>query len=156
VLGRFVDASWAYRFGPPGHDTIVTSLEGIGEDGIPILLAQDYRFPVARPATRESAAQLGLTARVRASGSESALVIVTSARLLYGVRLSVPGFEPLDDAFCVEPGHARTVLLRRRSAPPGQSGEDRSGGAGPAPAGGSLSALNLSGATPIEPVPATD
>jgi beta-mannosidase len=30
LLGRFVDASYAYRFGPPGHDAIVVALEQDG------------------------------------------------------------------------------------------------------------------------------
>ncbi|MGB9183115.1 MAG: hypothetical protein WCB67_03545, partial [Solirubrobacteraceae bacterium] len=86
-----------------------------------------------------------LCARIRAAGPDSALVTVASGRLLYGVRLLVPGYEALDDAFCVEPGHPRTVPLRRRPAvagvPTAQS---------PARLGGSLSALNLSGRAPLE------
>ncbi len=27
IIGHFVDASWAYRFGPPAQDAIVVSLE---------------------------------------------------------------------------------------------------------------------------------
>jgi beta-mannosidase len=145
LLGRFVDASWAYRFGPPGHDAIIASLEGSGENGAPILLAQDCRFPVARPAMREPAGRLGLSARIRAAGPDAALVTVTSGRLLYGVRLLVPGYEALDDAFCVEPGHSRTVPLRRSPAAAGAPTAQS-----PARLGGSLSALNLSGRAPLE------
>jgi hypothetical protein len=70
---------------------------------------------------------------------------VTSGRLLYGVRLLVPGYEALDDAFCVEPGHPRTVPLRRRTTAAGTPAAEN-----PTRLAGSLSALNLSGRAPLE------
>jgi beta-mannosidase len=33
LLGRFVDAAWAYRFGPPAQDLVVLSLEQEGAEG---------------------------------------------------------------------------------------------------------------------------
>ena len=102
LLGRFVDASWSYRFGAPGHDVIVASLE---HDGT--LLSQAVRFPVARPLTPESAGALGL----EASFSDGRTLAVRSRRLAYGVRVHAPGRTPSDDAFCVEPGVGRTIEL---------------------------------------------
>ncbi|HSP20070.1 MAG TPA: hypothetical protein VLQ79_11180, partial [Myxococcaceae bacterium] len=67
MIGRFVDAAWAYRFGPPSHDAIVISLErdladGSVADDPPEVLSQSVRFPAGPPGSRESAAQLGLSA----------------------------------------------------------------------------------------------
>jgi beta-mannosidase len=56
VLGRFADASYAYRFGPPQHDAVVVSLEREGE-----LLSQAFRFPAGRPLAQED---LGLEAEL--------------------------------------------------------------------------------------------
>jgi beta-mannosidase len=130
LLGRFVDASWSYRFGPPAQDLIVVSLEG-GEKGR--ALSQSFRFPAGRSARAESATRLGLEASFERVEGDTATVKVASRRLAYGVRLHVPGFAALDDAFGVEPGHARTIDLRRA---------DVDGGAGEAPY---LTALNLTG-----------
>ncbi|MDQ6803604.1 MAG: glycoside hydrolase family 2 protein [Actinomycetota bacterium] len=128
LLGRFVDASWAYRFGPPAQDVIVVSLEQEGH-----LLSQSFRFPAGRPVQREPASRLGVRAILHEGGKLS----VSSERLLYGVRVTVLGFEPADDAFSVEPGHRRELELTRRT--------DAAG-----PATGSITALNLSGRVVIE------
>jgi beta-mannosidase len=101
ILGRFVDAAYAYRFGPPGHDAIVVSLED--GDG---LLSQSVRFTLARPPVSD----LGLEATLR-----DGQLAVRTRRLAYGVRVHVPGSVSSDDAFCVEPGRERIVELR----PPG-------------------------------------
>ncbi|HEY5188284.1 MAG TPA: hypothetical protein VII87_04565 [Solirubrobacteraceae bacterium] len=143
LLGRFVDASWAYRFGPPGHDAIFTSLERDAGAGATTLIGQDCRFPVARPAGLESADRLGVRARIQSVDARTAEVTVTSARVLYGARVHVPGFDPADDAFSVEPAHPRTVALRRRADGPDRGADG--------PVGGSLSAINLAGRAPIEP-----
>ena len=111
VLGRFVDVAWAYRFGPPAQDLIVLTLER--HDGEGDALSQAFRLPVGRPGRRELAAALGLSARAHEVGHEEALVTVSSKRFAYGVRLNVPGFAPADDAFSIEPGHSRDIVLRR-------------------------------------------
>jgi beta-mannosidase len=102
LLGHFVDASYSYRFGPPGHDAVVVSLESEGA-----LLSQSFRFPVGRPLTPYSAERLGLEARV-----EGDAVHLTSARVVFGVHVDAPGFHPSDDLFCLEPGRGRVVRLR--------------------------------------------
>jgi beta-mannosidase len=111
LVGAFTDAAWAYRFGPPAQHAIVATLHRAGADGPPGAdgdLSQAFFFPAGRPTGRRAAAEMGL----RVSASEDALRFDTD-RLVYGVRISAPGFTPLDDAFSVEPGAGRTVALRR-------------------------------------------
>jgi beta-mannosidase len=105
MLGRFVDASNAYRFGPSGFDVVVASLERDGE-----LLSQSFRFPVGRPREVETAAGLGLTVDGRTNG-DGILVSLESRRLAHGVRMQVPGFESDDNAFSIEPGGTRYISL---------------------------------------------
>ncbi len=105
LLGRFVDASWSYRFGPPGHDVIVANLERAGA-----LVSQAVRFPAGRPLAQETAERLGLEAELLRDGDRCTLAI-RSRRLAYGVRVRAPGRTPSDDAFCVEPGVERRVDL---------------------------------------------
>jgi beta-mannosidase len=101
ALGRFVDVSWAYRFGAPQQDVVVTSLERDDQ-----LLAQAFRFPAGRPAEAEPADQLGLEAHL-----DGEVLLVSARRLVYDLRVHAAGSEPSDDAFCVEPGGTRRVLL---------------------------------------------
>ena len=111
LLGRFADASYAYRFGPPQHDTVVATLRDA--DG---LVGQACHFPTGRPSTPVD--DLGLTATLRhgpADPSRRVHVVVTAERVAYGVRVRAPGFRPDDDGFVVVPGTPRTVRLRPRA-----------------------------------------
>jgi beta-mannosidase len=110
LIGRFVDVSWAYRFGPPAADVVAIALEST--DGA--LLSQSFRFPAGYPLRRSTSAELGLTATVTGDGEDRArLRIGADRRLVYGVRIETPGWVADDDAFCVEPGHAREIGMRR-------------------------------------------
>ncbi len=115
MLGRFVDASWAYRFGPPGHDLVVFSLEREHEDHHE-LISQTFRFPAGRPLLARSAAELGLSAQLCEGPDGESRLAVRSRGLIYGARVVLPGRETSDDAFCVEPGHERR-LGSARAAP---------------------------------------
>jgi beta-mannosidase len=134
LIGRFVDVTWAYRFGPPAQDLVVLSMEQAGGR----LLSQAFRFPIGRPTLLEPADRLGVSATVRRPEGSTASVTVSARRLLYGVRVRVPGFRALDDGFCVEPGHEREVELEALSTETTL-------------ARGSLTALNLSGRVAIDP-----
>ena len=101
MLGRFVDASYAYRFGLPQQDLIVASLESADDHE---LISQSFRFPAGRPLETSSSTDLNLRASSRARGDGVSELVVTSSHLAYGVRVHVPGHEPSDDAFSVEPG----------------------------------------------------
>jgi beta-mannosidase len=142
LIGRFVDASWAYRFGPPAQDVIVASVERDGPGGTE-LLSQHIRFPAGRPLIAEPAERLGLGAEARVGESGQTCLAVRSRRLAYGVRIHVPGFAADDDAFSVEPGGIRRIVLRPVAT------DTRF-------AGGTLTALNLSGHVPVlQPEPAS-
>ncbi|MGH2867777.1 MAG: glycoside hydrolase family 2 protein, partial [Solirubrobacteraceae bacterium] len=130
LLGRFVDAAWAYRFGPATQDLIVGSLEHRDDEGGG-LVSQAFHMPAGRPTGRHTAAALGTEAVLSASGEDAPVLTVTSRLFAYGIRVNVPGCVPEDDAFSVEPGHSRQVKMRRIS--------DEE------PSAGSLSALNLAG-----------
>jgi beta-mannosidase len=134
LLGRFVDAAWAYRFGPPAQDLIVASLEAEGPGRE--LMSQAVRFPAGRPLAAEPAGELGLTAGVRVLDGEIMQVSVRTARFAYGVRVCVPGFRASDDAFSIEPAGERSVLLSAC-----ESGAEF--------AGGWLTAINLRGRVKI-------
>lgn len=129
VLGRFVDASWAYRFGPPGHDLVAVSLMSDGR-----LLSQTFRFPAGRPTRIESASQLGLEARAERLDARRVQVRVAARRLIHSTRIDAPGWTATDDAFSVEPGGERIVLLESNSG---------------LPFAGTLTALNLDGRAAI-------
>jgi beta-mannosidase len=132
IIGHFVDAAWAYRFGPPAQDAIVVSLERADGQGAE-LLSQAFHFPAGRPLTPEPERRLGLRGTATGQATDGSVrLTVASRRLAYGVRLHVPGFAASDDAFSVEPGGSRTITLC-----PLEPGRPFTGGA--------LSALNLTG-----------
>ncbi len=135
LLGRFVDASWAYRFGAPAQDVIAFSLELADSDGSRPL-SQSFRLPAGRPLEREPAQALGLSATVAAGADGVSILSIRTRRFAYGICVHIPGFHPADDAFSLEPGGERHIELRR-------AGEEAQG------AGGTITALNLSGRVPI-------
>lgn len=105
LLGRFVDASYAYRFGPPPHDVVAATLTAA--DGA--LLSQAFRFPAGRPLMPSGADAAG--ARAVLEHGQPARLSVSGRRVLLGVQIHAPGFRSDDDAFTVEPGGSRTVAL---------------------------------------------
>jgi beta-mannosidase len=113
VLGRFVDASWAYRFGPPAQDAIIVGLlAGPGHAREGELLSQAVRFPAGRrPLRREPPEGVGLGAAVTLLPGGSVLVELTSRRLAHGVRVHAPGFRASEECFTVEPGRTHRVIL---------------------------------------------
>jgi beta-mannosidase len=133
LIGRFVDVSWSYRFGPPAQDLVALSLEDPGAGHEPF--SQAFRFPVGRPLAPEAPERLGLGATLGSRREGAWDLRITSRRFAYCVRVNVPGFSASDDAFSVEPGGERTICLRGLEP-----------GATPA---GTLTALNLTGNVPI-------
>jgi beta-mannosidase len=145
ILGRFADASYAYRFGPSAHDTVVATVHTA--DGT--IVAQATHFPTGPPLEPTT---FTLTANLKRSdplmqsrcekGDSPPVVTLATDRLAWGVRISAPGFVAADDAFDLVPGAERTVVLH----PVGDA----------VWAGGSVTALNLIGEAPITPADVRD
>jgi beta-mannosidase len=129
ILGRFVDAACAYRFGPPGHDVIVASLHMKRGD---LPLAQSFRFPAGRATQSAPISELGMAAQAHVLADGTIDVLLSSLRLAWGVRVAAPGFMPDDAYFGVEPGGKRRIVLS-----PLQLGE--------APASIAVTAMNAEG-----------
>jgi beta-mannosidase len=130
LLGRFVDAAYAYRFGPPAHDAVVATLETV-----PGVVSQAFRFPAGRPLALHDAAELGLEGSAAPVAGGGVDLTLRTRRLAYGVRIHAPGLTASDDAFSLEPGAVRVVRLRPAAAPTAAPIE--------------LSALNLRGRVPV-------
>ncbi|HEY5144866.1 MAG TPA: hypothetical protein VII98_15300 [Solirubrobacteraceae bacterium] len=113
LLGHFADIGWTYRFGPPAHDVIAVTLERGDADGREVL-GQAFRFPGDRPTRRLTAEELGLRATASVLDESTLAIEVRSRRLAYGVQVDAPGFDVSDDAFTVEPGGMRSILLTAR------------------------------------------
>ena len=106
VLGRFVDSSYAYRFGPPGHDVVTASLH----DEASNLLADVAHFPLGLPS--QVHADVGLVATLSAGvlpGTWRATL--STKQFAYAVALEAPGYRFSDDFVNVAPGESKHVVL---------------------------------------------
>jgi beta-mannosidase len=100
ILGAFYDTTYAYRFGPPGHDVAVATL--LDERGNAI--AEAFHFPL-RPELKWVEANVVVEAR----GNE---VTLSTDRFLYAVHFDTVSALPEDNYFHLVPGRAKTVQLR--------------------------------------------
>jgi beta-mannosidase len=110
VLGRFVDASWAYRFGPPAQDVIFATVEREEEDAAPI--SQAAFFPAGLPAEAGTVAAAGLTAEA-ATDADGVVLTLRAERPVYGVRVEAEAARAEDSFLTLEPGIERQVRLVR-------------------------------------------
>jgi hypothetical protein len=81
--------------------------------------------------------RLGLEATLHGSDEDAPVLRIATRGFACGVRVDAPGFRPSDDAFSIEPGHAREIALRRE----GQV----------ATVGGIVTALNMQGSVRVAP-----
>ena len=106
ILGRFVDAGHAYRFGPPACDVIAVELRA---DGAPRSLA--LHFPAGLPAASIAQEDVGLEA-VGTVGDDGCIKAeVRSRRLSYAVAVDAPQHATSDDYFSVPPGGSHRLTL---------------------------------------------
>ena len=105
LFGAFFDATYAYRFGPPGHDVTVARLVGTGgSEGEPPLLAEAFHVP----RWRFDPVPVGLAARVDRD-AEGWFVAVTATRTAWHVHVADEHRVPVDDWFHVAPGRETIV-----------------------------------------------
>ena len=103
----FVDTTYAYRFGPPGHDLVELVLEtDAGE-----VVARTLHLPLG--VARAVETDLGLLARFEDDGT---VLRVSTRRLATFVALELEGAEPSDDFFHLAPGEERRIALERTAA----------------------------------------
>lgn len=109
ILGHFVDAAYAYRFGPAGHDLVVCSLHESAGD---VPFAQAFRFPAGYPTSRAPISELGIHAEARRLSHGAIELVLTARHLAWGVRISASGLVAADAYFHLEPGVGRRIILR--------------------------------------------
>ena len=129
IFNGFIDLTYSYRFGPPQHSVVVSSLR---DRATGALLSVSHYFPGTLPFEFEGG--LGLTAHVEHTDAGHALVLETE-RYAHAVAIALDGFALDDNYVSLEPGETRRISLRPVVA-----------GAHPV---GSVSALNGDGAVPV-------
>ena len=99
LIGRFFDLTYAYRFGPPGHDVSVARLR----DAEGRVVAEAFHFPGARLRTPEDAQ---LAARL-----EGDVLSLSSTKFLPSLRIEAADWEPSDNGVHLAPGAEKLVHL---------------------------------------------
>jgi beta-mannosidase len=105
LIGHFVDATYAYRFGPPGHDVTAARLVDVVTRQV---LSEALHFPRGLPSSRRNDLSLSASAAAHPAGYA---VRLCSTAVAYAVHIEANGFEPDDDYFHLEPDVPRTVVL---------------------------------------------
>jgi beta-mannosidase len=108
ILGRFVDASYSFHFGPPGHDLVVAGLH-TDDSGFPI--ARCFRFPHQHPPSRSSISELGLAGEAALLNDGRLELLLQSRRFAWGVRVASLGWMADDNYFGIEPGGKHRITL---------------------------------------------
>jgi beta-mannosidase len=107
LLETFLDLTYAYRFGPPGHDLVVATMTELpsGEQ-----LGATFYFPLGLPATREP--DVGLEATTQAGGDGEVILSITTKRFAQSVAVDLEGGVPDDNYFHLAPGGRKTVRVK--------------------------------------------
>ncbi len=140
AIGRFVDSSYAYRFGPPAHAVVSARLFAEGEASAPddAALAHAHHLPLDLAHTPE--AELGIVAEARALPDGAYRLTLRADRLALFVYVEAKGHRPDDAYFHLVPGEPRHLRLEPFPDAPSLRGRVR--------------ALNALAASPIHVVDA--
>jgi beta-mannosidase len=111
LFERFVDSTYAYRFGPPSHDVTVATLS---DRATKLVRSEAFHFPGPLPSRQEG--DVGLEALATATPGGSWKLTLRTRRLAQSVEVDVRGFSPDDNYFHIAPGGTREVSLRPMGA----------------------------------------
>ena len=107
MLGRFVDVSHAYRFGPPGHrfdrGVCATPMHRAPGNG-DLPLAQCFRISGNQTPEKLPISELGIGGQASELADGSIRVLLGARRFANCVRVSTANAMPDDSWFGIEPG----------------------------------------------------
>ena len=106
LLGRFFDFTYAYRFGPREHNTVIASMYAANG----VLLSQAFYFPERTQAGVFERGDIGLEANVECSDGRCWVTIQTRSFARY-VQISALGLLALDNWFHLAPASTVRVEL---------------------------------------------
>ena len=119
LIGAFFDMTYAYRFGPPAHQTVIAT---ITEPATETLVSEFSYFPSGPGGERSD---LGMTATVERDGDAWSLSVWTKSFARF-VQIDDDHFLPSENWFHLPPGRTKRVEMRRRaSTADGPSGRIR-------------------------------
>jgi beta-mannosidase len=107
LIGRFVDSSYAYRFGPPAHTLVAARLTSPGATET---LAQAFYLPLGL--AHEVQSDLSLEASAHKQSDGSYLVNVVSQRFAQSVAVEARGYLASDSYFHLAPRVPHRFVLR--------------------------------------------
>jgi len=108
LIGAFFDTTYAYRFGPPGHDAACARLIDAETSAT---LAEAFHFPLGRALTT---APIAFEGRLVQDEADWSLELETPTLLRF-VHIHCPGFMPEDDWLHLAPGVPRKIRLFPRA-----------------------------------------
>jgi len=106
LVDHFVDSSFAYRFGPAGHDVVIAKVKNDHGE----LLDTAFWFPIGYAAHHQDPSLVVEAEGVACAGGDYKLSL-TSQLVAQFVALDTPGFVADDNYFHLAPGVPRTLTL---------------------------------------------
>lgn len=104
LIGAFFDITYAYRFGPLGHDATVVRIR---RPDTAEVLAEAFHYPPGAASVHAVGSLMVEPART----AEGWSLDIRTDRLLRDVRIEATGYRPADDGFDLAPGAARRITL---------------------------------------------
>ncbi|MFZ6719226.1 glycosyl hydrolase 2 galactose-binding domain-containing protein [Undibacterium sp. Ji49W] len=118
LLPHFMDTTYAYRFGPAGHDVAVAQLYRTGEAQV---CASDFHFPAGHQFAQVS--DLGLQAHCSLMDDGNAILHLSTQKMAQAVAIQIPGWLPDDNYFHLAPASEKQVILRATGGKQIQTGQ---------------------------------